>query len=154
MLSLFYTFNRGFTIMNYAVLIFSLLSSFLLTACQTQPVSVYDDPTAPQSRIFKYQQAAASTLVVIRDKGMLGSGCYASIFINGQIVAKLNPYEKANFQLDEGDWIIGASLDGAGLCGLNAPRVERETRTKSGETKVLRVFTGSSGTMDILPTTL
>ncbi len=154
MLSLFYIFNKGFIIMNFKVITLVLISSVLLTACQTQPVSVYDAPTAPQSRVFKYQQAAPSTLVVIRDKGMLGSGCYASIFINGQIVAKLNPYEKASFQLDEGDWIVGASLDGAGLCGLNPPRVERETRTKAGETKVLRVSTGNSGFMDILPTTL
>ncbi|WP_318371062.1 hypothetical protein [Enterobacter sp.] len=140
--------------MSFKIITLALASSVFLTACQTRPVSVYDAPTASQSRVFQYQKTAPSTLVVIRDSGMLGSGCYASIFINGQIVAKLNPNEKASFQLDEGDWIIGASLDGLGLCGLNPPRIERETRTKAGETKVLRVSTGSSGFMDILPTTL
>ncbi|HGG9099207.1 MULTISPECIES: hypothetical protein [Enterobacter cloacae complex] len=90
----------------------------------------------------------------MRDKGMIGAGCDASIFINGETVAKLGTGEKATFHLDAGQWIVGASLEGAGLCALNPARQERETITKAGETKVFRVFTSNAGDIDILPTTL
>ena len=85
---------------------------------------------------------------------MIGAGCNASIFINGETVAKLETGEKATFHLDAGQWIVGASLKGAGLCALNPARQERETITKAGETKVFRVFTSNAGDIDILPTTL
>ncbi|EOI1472976.1 hypothetical protein ACMGQ7_003544 [Cronobacter sakazakii] len=90
----------------------------------------------------------------MRDKGMIGAGCDASIFINGETVAKLETGEKATFHLDAGQWIVGASLEGTGLCALNPARQERETITKAGETKVFRVFTSNAGDIDILPTTL
>lgn len=45
---------------------------------------------------------------------MIGAGCDASIFINGETVAKLETGEKATFHLDAGQWIVGASLEGTG----------------------------------------
>lgn len=140
--------------MKYVLIPLITTSALLLTACQSRPVSVSDAKPAPQARVFKYQTPEASTLVVLRDKGMVGSGCDASIFINGETVAKLETGEKATFHLAAGEWIVGASLEGSGLCALNPARQERETITKAGDTKVFRVFTSNAGDIDILPTTL
>ena len=62
--------------------------------------------------------------------------------------------KKATFHLNAGELIVGASLEGAGLCALNPARQERETTLKNGDTKAFRVFTSNSGDIDILPTTL
>ncbi|EEO1593036.1 MULTISPECIES: hypothetical protein [Citrobacter] len=140
--------------MKHVLLPLITIPVLLLSACSSRPVSVVDAKPAPQARVFKYQTSAPTTLVVMRDKGMIGAGCDASIFINGETVAKLETGEKATFHLDAGQWIVGASLEGAGLCALNPARQERETITKAGETKVFRVFTSNAGDIDILPTTL
>ncbi|MBA8132857.1 MULTISPECIES: hypothetical protein [unclassified Citrobacter] len=140
--------------MKHVLLPLITIPVLLLSACSSRPVSVADAKPAPQARVFKYQTSAPTTLVVMRDKGMIGAGCDASIFINGETVAKLETGEKATFHLDAGQWIVGASLEGAGLCALNPTRQERETITKAGETKVFRVFTSNAGDIDILPTTL
>lgn len=140
--------------MKHVLLPLITIPVLLLSACSSRPVSVADAKPAPQARVFKYQTSAPTTLVVMRDKGMIGAGCDASIFINGETVAKLETGEKATFHLDAGQWIVGASLEGTGLCALNPARQERETFTKAGETKVFRVFTSNAGDIDILPTTL
>ncbi|WP_417635539.1 hypothetical protein [Citrobacter freundii] len=140
--------------MKHVLLPLITIPVLLLSACSSRPVSVTDAKPAPQARVFKYQTSAPTTLVVMRDKGMIGAGCDASIFINGETVAKLETGEKATFHLDAGQWIVGASLEGTGLCALNPARQERETITKAGETKVFRVFTSNAGDIDILPTTL
>ncbi|ELU2941696.1 hypothetical protein QPF55_004241 [Salmonella enterica] len=140
--------------MKHVLLLLITIPVLLLSACSSRPVSVADAKPAPQARVFKYQTSAPTTLVVMRDKGMIGAGCDASIFINGETVAKLETGEKATFHLDAGQWIVGASLEGTGLCALNPARQERETITKAGETKVFRVFTSNAGDIDILPTTL
>ena len=140
--------------MKHVLLPLITIPVLLLSACSSRPVSVADAKPAPQARVFKYQTSAPTTLVVMRDKGLIGAGCDASIFINGETVAKLETGEKATFHLDAGQWIVGASLEGTGLCALNPARQERETITKAGETKVFRVFTSNAGDIDILPTTL
>ncbi|EPE6986440.1 hypothetical protein ACT48Z_004645 [Citrobacter freundii] len=140
--------------MKHVLLPLITIPVLLLSACSSRPVSVADAKPAPQARVFKYQTSAPTTLVVMRYKGMIGAGCDASIFINGETVAKLETGEKATFHLDAGQWIVGASLEGTGLCALNPARQERETITKAGETKVFRVFTSNAGDIDILPTTL
>ncbi|EEH2366615.1 hypothetical protein GXB34_22580 [Salmonella enterica subsp. enterica] len=140
--------------MKHVLLPLITIPVLLLSACSSRPVSVADAKPAPQARVFKYQTSAPTTLVVMRDKSMIGAGCDASIFINGETVAKLETGEKATFHLDAGQWIVGASLEGTGLCALNPARQERETITKAGETKVFRVFTSNAGDIDILPTTL
>ncbi|HFP1195314.1 TPA: hypothetical protein ACHKE7_004954, partial [Escherichia coli] len=109
---------------------------------------------APQSRIFKYQTPHESSLTIVRDKGLVGSACNASIFINGETAAKLEPGEKATFYLNEGEWIVGTSIESSGLCAFNPSRMEREIKLKQGDSKTYRVFTTWDGTMDILPTTL
>lgn len=141
-------------IMKFKLPLLAIITTSFLTGCFSRPISVYEAEQAPNNRIFKYQTPSESKIIVVRDKGIAGSGCYASIFINGETVAKLNAGEKAVFHVSAGDWILGASIQGAGLCALNPTRMERETITKLGDTKVFRTFTSTAGDIDILPSTL
>ncbi|WP_454551992.1 hypothetical protein [Klebsiella pneumoniae] len=79
---------------------------------------------------------------------------YATVYLNGERVAKLDPKEKATFYLSEGEWAVGANLEGKGLCSLNRERQERFFNIKAGEKKAARVFTDANGDLDIRPTTI
>ncbi|EAT2985524.1 hypothetical protein FOD84_14510 [Salmonella enterica] len=63
--------------MKHVLLPLITIPVLLLSACSSRPVSVADAKPAPQARVFKYQTSAPTTLVVMRDKGMIGAGCDA-----------------------------------------------------------------------------
>ncbi|HGY2289313.1 TPA: hypothetical protein ACNVBJ_003626 [Klebsiella aerogenes] len=132
------------------------LTILSLTGCASTVVPPSKAISAPQERVFKYQINAGSntTLTIIRDAGIVGSGCYAAVYLNGEQVAKLNPKEKATFYISEGEWAVGANLTGKGLCSLSSERQERIFNVKEGEKKVVRIFTDSNANVDIRPTTI
>lgn len=136
--------------------IFLLLAIVAITGCATTVVPPTKATPAPKDRIFKYQTSSDNTgsLTIIRDSGFGGAGCYATVYLNGERVAKLDPKEKATFYLSEGEWAVGANLEGKGLCGINPERQERFFNIKDGERKAVRVFTDANGDMDIRPTTI
>ncbi|EIO6347348.1 hypothetical protein LQY99_000860 [Escherichia coli] len=127
-----------------------------LSGCATTVVPPSAALSAPSERIYKFQPVVKNggKLIVVRDEGMVGGGCYATIYINGERVAKLDPKEKVNFNLPEGEWAVGANLEGKGLCSYSGQRQERFMTIKTNETKSVRVFTDGDGNMDIRPTTI
>lgn len=127
-----------------------------LVGCSTKVVPPSLAKQAPSDRVFKYQESGdhKSIITVIRDSGFGGSGCFASVYIDGVMVAKLDPSEKATFYVNDGDRAVGAALEGRGLCNINGERQERYIRIAPDEHKYLRVFISASGDMDIRPTTL
>lgn len=74
--------------------LFILTLATSLIGCSSSSISVSKAKYAPQSRIFKYQTPHESSLTIVRDKGLVGSGCNASIFINGETAAKLELVKK------------------------------------------------------------
>ncbi|HEM8069485.1 TPA: hypothetical protein U2M10_002176 [Klebsiella aerogenes] len=139
--------------MKKIALVLTILS---ITGCASTVVPPSKALSAPQERVFKYQvnTGEKTTLTIIRDAGIVGSGCYAAVYLNGEQVAKLNPKEKAIFYISEGEWAVGANLTGKGLCSLSTERQERMFNVKGGENKVVRVFTDSNANVDIRPTTI
>jgi uncharacterized protein YceK len=127
-----------------------------LAGCSSTVIPPNQAKWAPAERIFKFQDSAQnkSSLTVIRDSGFGGAGCYASVYIDGVNVAKLDPGEKAVFYVDSGDKAVGAGLEGRGLCGVSGERQERFINLKPNEQKYVRIFTSADGDMDIRPTTL
>ncbi|WLG49102.1 hypothetical protein [Pseudomonas sp. FP1742] len=133
------------------------LALIALAGCATSPVPSAQAIKAPADRVLAYQVAleGSGTLTVIRDSGFMGSGCYATIFLNGERAAKLAPEEKATFILAPGEWVVGAAIEGAGLCGqLNEKRTETETILKKGQEKYFRVFSAPEAGLDVRPTSL
>ena len=127
-----------------------------LAGCATSPVPSAKAVKAPADRLLAYQSDLPNSgkITVIRDSGFLGGGCYATIFLNGDRAAKLDPKEKATFILPPGEWVVGAALEGGGLCGANEKRTETETILKRGQEKYFRVFSAPEAGLDVRPTSL
>ena len=136
--------------------IFTVLALTALAGCATSPVPNDQAVSAPADRVLAYQAElqGAGKITVIRDSGFIGSACYATIFLNGDRAAKLDPKEKATFILPPGEWVVGAALEGSGLCGTNEKRTETETILKQGQEKYLRVFSSPDSGLDVRPTSL
>lgn len=132
------------------------LATIALAGCATSPVPSAQALSAPADRLLAHQVDLpnAGKITVIRDSGFLGSGCYATIFLNGDRAAKLDPKEKATFTLPPGEWVVGAALEGSGLCGANEKRTETETILKQGQEKYFRVFSAPDAGLDVRPTSL
>lgn len=137
-------------------LLLVLAATALLSGCATDAVPVKQAITAPNERVFNYQDSSKgdSSITIVRDSGMVGGGCYITVFLNGARVAKLDTKEKTTFHINSGEWIVGAGHEGRGLCSGGKERQERDFIIKPGEDKYLRVFTDNNGNVDIKPTTI
>jgi hypothetical protein len=136
-------------------LIVGAMAIAILTGCATSPVPSDEARLAPAARITDYQRKVegGGQIVVTRDSGFSGGGCYATVFLNGKPVARLNPKEKAVFQVPSGEWLVGAGLEGQALCGINPERLETEVIIKPGQEKKFRIYTSGDGSVGVKPTT-
>ena len=58
---------------------------FLLSGCATEAVLPSQAIQAPTERLLKYQariEGEQAKLIVVRDKGYLGSGCFVGVYLN------------------------------------------------------------------------
>ena len=135
-----------------ATLVFLL---FIVCGCATTPVRHSDAIKAPPDRVLSYQDVNAKTtsaIVITRDEGYLGSGCYYAVFINSILSARLNPGETAKFSLEPGEIILKVGRDplGNGLCGVGQDEwTQRETILRAHETKYFRLTIDTNGKTDI-----
>lgn len=135
--------------------IFILLFLLGVSGCSTSVTQPNQALNAPSERVFKFQNAEEQqSITVIRDNGFIGGGCYASVYINGELSAKIDPKEKVRFYLPKGEYAVGAALEGRGLCGVNGARQERYINLGEQQNKYVRVFIDEGGDLDIRPTTL
>lgn len=126
-----------------------------LVGCSTSPVSADRAKPAPSERVTGYQNpvSGGGTIIVTRDTGFIGGGCFAGVYLNGKRVAKLDTGEKATFQVAPGEWIVGAGLEGAGLCAANPERLEVTATIGSGDQKKFRVYNPGDNSFRVAPTT-
>lgn len=129
-----------------------ILAVLFLTSCATTAVLPGKAIDAPSDRVFLYQKPFenSSTLIVVRDSGYLGSGCYSGVFINGQRSASLKPGEKVAFHLEPGEWNVATKGEGS-FCMADAIPTGRDFNLKKGESKAVRLFADPSGNVDVKP---
>ncbi len=130
-----------------------VLAILTMTGCATEAVLPSQAKQAPSERLLKYQeptQEAKSILIVVRDKGYLGGGCYTGVYLNDEKSAILNPGEKATFHLRSGEWNVAIKGEGK-LCIADAVPVGRDVYLKDGESKAVRLFADPSGNIDVKP---
>lgn len=131
-----------------------LLLSFV-SGCATTPVRHSDAIKAPQNRVLSYQDIndkTTSVVVITRDEGFLGSGCYCAVFINTILAARLNPAETVKFYVEPGEIVlkVGRDPQGKGLCALGQDEwTQRETILRPHETKYFRLTIDANGKTDI-----
>ncbi|HEN8714610.1 TPA: hypothetical protein U8203_005102 [Pseudomonas putida] len=131
------------------------LGGALLAGCATSPVPLGEAVQAPSERVTGYQKPVegGGTVIVVRDRGFVGSGCYATVFLNGKPVARLDTKEKASFYVPAGHWTLGARVDGEALCSLGNERLEDSVIVEPGQTKKYRIYTSSEGEVGIKAST-
>lgn len=129
-----------------------------LTGCMTQPPRADQIREPSPDRLLAYQSVSDgdATIVVTRDVGFSGGGCYAAVFIDGKVVAKLDTGERATFYVPSGPRILGAWNTGAALCGYREgkDRKEVDAAVKPGETRKFRITINPNAGLEINPTTL
>ena len=127
----------------------------VMAGCATTPPSMSEIKTAPQDRLLAYQNKTGSTtskLVVTRDVGHLGSGCFYALSINNVLSARLDTAETASFYVEPGELLLRTGRDpsGKGLCGIGKDDwTQRETVLRAGETKMFRMTIDMNGKADI-----
>jgi hypothetical protein len=118
-----------------------------LAGCTTSVISVQQAQPVPRDEIYAYQVRSASSdgaLTVVRDSGMLGSGCDIVVYIDGKKSAKVGPSQKATFYLPAGQPNLGIGLAGSGLCAGMAIR-SITCSVESGKETIYRISGDMSG---------
>ena len=90
-------------------LLFISVVALCLAGCATEAVLPSQAKQAPKERLLKFQSPGVgeqAKLIVVRDKGFLGSGCFVGVYLNQEKAAILDPGEKAEFYLKPGEWNV------------------------------------------------
>ncbi|QMV54071.1 hypothetical protein [Ewingella americana] len=135
------------------MLIAIIAPAMTLAGCATEAVLPSKAKVAPPERIYLFQNKTSeqnSKLIVVRDSGYLGSGCYTGVYINGQRAAILDPAEKASFYLKPGEVSVGVKGEGK-VCVSDAVASMRDFNLTPNGEKAVRLFADPSGNVDIKP---
>ncbi|MGV8921277.1 MAG: hypothetical protein ACOH2R_26460 [Pseudomonas sp.] len=141
------------TVMRLTPLIFCLAIG--LMGCATTPMPITEAEQAPAARLLSFQSkpdGQSGTLVITRDAGFLGAGCYYAVSINGTLAARLDVGEKSAFFLAPGEVLLRAGRDpqGNALCALGQDEwTQRETLIRNNEVKLFRLSIDANGKTDI-----
>lgn len=132
------------------------LTVLALAGCATKPVAPNLARDVPADRAITHQSpiSGGGMITVVRDKGMTGSGCYAGVFVNGELAAKLGTAERVNIYLPVGRSILASHSVGAGLCGIELQkRGERATAVQitAGDSFTYRLALSSDGIVTLTP---
>jgi hypothetical protein len=131
---------------------FAILLALFLTACATQPVSIYQASSVPTSRILAPQLLSQAqytgSLIIKRDTGFMGSACTIRVFVNTVPVADLAPAEKIELFVPFGEYVVGATPTG-NFCGGGTSEAAVVIRPESQ--KILRIASGQSGDIHLQP---
>jgi hypothetical protein len=138
-------------------ILIGVLVAALLTGCTTNQTTYEQATPVESSRLLAYQSpidGPSGVLLVTRDGGMLGSGCYLGVFVNGKLSARIGPGERAKFLVPVGDNLIGSGGDpkGNGLCGIGGITArEVAAAVKSGEAKRFKISGDTNSGFSLSP---
>ncbi|WAJ36315.1 3-isopropylmalate dehydratase [Pseudomonas sp. GOM7] len=108
----------------------------------------------PEDRLLAFQKAEASSahIVVTRDFGLMGGGCYVAIEVDRKVAARIGVGEEASFQVPPGTHIVGITPDRMDdtLCGMGRLLREVAVPLAAGQTQHLRIVSQNKGGFDIL----
>lgn len=135
------------------VYIIGIVTAILLSGCATTPIPSSEAKPVPSDRLLAFQEKkteTTSTLVVTRDVGYTGSGCWIGFSINGTMAAKFDVGETAHFFVPPGELVLKSGGNGNGLCALSKDYwTQRESILRANETKFFRLSTSTDGWTDI-----
>ena len=129
----------------------------LLAGCSSFRGNPEDIKPVPEDRLLAFQevQENGAQIVVNRDFGMMGGGCYVAIEVDRKVAARIGVGEVATFQVRPGTRVVGITPDRMDntLCGMGRLLREVAVPVKAGETQYLRIVSQNKGGFDIRPDT-
>ena len=109
------------------LLVFTALLS--LAGCSSWQPDAEDIEPVPAERVLAYQQPLENggEVVVTRDFGLRGGGCYIAVLIDRQLAARIHVGEVVRFQVPAGARIVSIGTDPLDdtLCGKLSLRREK-----------------------------
>nr|DAL25557.1 MAG TPA_asm: Protein of unknown function (DUF2846) [Caudoviricetes sp.] len=132
-------------------LLFISVVALCLAGCATEAVLPSQAKQAPKERLLKFQSPGVgeqAKLIVVRDKGFLGSGCFVGVYLNQEKAAILDPGEKAEFYLKPGEWNVALMGEGK-MCIADKIPAGRDFVLTANTTKAVRLFADPSGNTDV-----
>jgi len=122
-------------------LLCTAVSVLLLSGCSSYRTD-HPDPV-PKERLLGYQTPGPNNSIVVvrRDIGMLGGGCYVAVLIDRTVAARIGIGEVATFQVPAGDRIVGIATDTADdtLCGKGSLRREILIQASEGQQEQVHI---------------
>ncbi len=126
-----------------------------LAGCSSWQPGDEDVVPVPTDRVLAYQQPLenAGEVVVTRDYGMRGGGCYIAVLIDRELAARIHVGERVRFQVPAGARIVSIGTDPLddSLCGKLSLRREKLAQVQAGQTLEFRVTSDNRIGFDILP---
>jgi len=126
-----------------------------LAGCSSWQPDAEDIEPVPAERVLAYQQPLenAGEVVVTRDFGLRGGGCYIAVMIDRELAARIHVGEVVRFQVPAGARIVSIGTDPLDdtLCGKLSLRREKLAQVQAGQTLEYRVISDNRIGFDIVP---
>ena len=136
-------------------LILALMSLLSLTACSSWQPDAEDIVPVPADRVLAYQQPVENSgeVVVTRDFGWRGGGCYIALMIDRELAARVHVGEVVRLQVPAGQRIVSIGTDPLDdtLCGKLRLRREKLAQVEAGQTLEYRIIVDNQIGFDIVP---
>lgn len=129
-----------------------------LVGCATHPTPSSEALPVPADRVFAFQapiDRPSGTLIVVRDKGLIASGCPMAFYVDGTLAAHLRTGESTTLIVPVGSRILGAGPAGGGICkwsNTEAYRREAAQLVTEGATTKIRLAITHNGIIQVTPT--
>ncbi|MBC7200002.1 3-isopropylmalate dehydratase [Stutzerimonas balearica] len=138
--------------MRLSVLFLILLAT---AGCSSWAPEPEDISAVPAERLLAYQQAqeGAGEIVVTRDFGLRGGGCYIAVLIDRELAARIHVGERARFQVPAGRHVVGIGTDPLDdtLCSKGRLRREVLAEVVTGQALDYRITSENDIGFDIRP---
>ncbi|WP_397448363.1 3-isopropylmalate dehydratase [Pseudomonas sp. NA-150] len=114
-----------------------------LAGCSSIQADSENVKPVPADRLLAFQEPlqGGGEIVVNRDIGMLGGGCYLAFSIDRQVAARIGIGEEAHFKVPAGARIVGIGIDTKDdtLCGKGRLHRELAVQLDSGASQHFRI---------------
>jgi hypothetical protein len=136
-------------------LIGAVLPLLLLAGCSSWTPAPEDIKPVPAERVLGYQEplGQGGQLLVNRDFGGMGAGCYVAVLVDRQVAARIGVGEQVGFQVPAGTRVLSIGIDEMDdtLCGMGRLRRELAVKVLPGSQQDFRIVSDNLKGFDILP---
>lgn len=133
--------------------IFAVLPLLALAGCSSYQADPDEVTAVPADRLLAYQApvSGGGEVVVTRDLGLMGGGCYVAVLVDRKVAARIAVGEEVRFQVPAGNRILGITADKQDetLCGKGRLNREVAVKVEAGGAAELRIISQNQGGFDI-----